>query len=175
MRENLHSTQSLPSRWKLFFLPDCQSEQWDNIFYHLSVLIIILELWSLIMCHVIIRCLYCYHIFRLSRVESELVLSEQKGKDLEILLEKERSDKEALSSSYRSELRAAGEVCSFSLFMKLAAYALSNTHVSNYGLSQFSNRKSSASITTNFLSIRHFIQHYWYYCCSSTVSRKHKK
>ena len=52
-------------------------------------------------------------IFRLSRVESELVLSEQKGKDLEILLEKERSDKEALSSSYRSELRAAGEVCSF--------------------------------------------------------------
>ena len=68
-------------------------------------------------------------IFRLSRVESELVLSEQKGKDLEILLEKERSDKEALSSGYRSELRAAGEVCSFSLFMKL-----SNTHVSNYGV-----------------------------------------
>ena len=68
-------------------------------------------------------------IFRLSRVESELVLSEQKGKDLEILLEKERSDKEALSSGYRSELRAAGEVSSFSLFMKL-----SNTHVSNYGV-----------------------------------------
>lgn len=49
-------------------------------------------------------------IFRLSRVESELVLTEQKSKDFEILLEKERSDKEALSSSYRSELRSAQEV-----------------------------------------------------------------
>lgn len=49
-------------------------------------------------------------ICRLSRVESELVLTEQKSKDFEILLEKERSDKEALSSSYRSELRSAQEV-----------------------------------------------------------------
>lgn len=54
---------------------------------------------------------YHYYILhRLSRVESELVLSEQKGKDLEILLEKERADREALSSSYRSELRTAQEV-----------------------------------------------------------------
>ncbi|XP_067929473.1 leucine-rich repeat-containing protein 45-like [Watersipora subatra] len=44
---------------------------------------------------------------KLARTESELLLVEQKAKDFEILLEKERLDKETLGSSYRAELSSA--------------------------------------------------------------------
>lgn len=49
-------------------------------------------------------------IVRLTRVESEMVLAEQKAKDFEILLGKERADKEAISASYRAKLQEAKQV-----------------------------------------------------------------
>lgn len=44
-------------------------------------------------------------------MESEKLLADQRVKDLEVLLSKEKEDKESLTSSYRNELRSAQEVC----------------------------------------------------------------
>lgn len=57
---------------------------------------------------------------KLTRVESEMVLAEQKAKDFEILLGKERADKEAISASYRAKLQEAKQLHT-SLESKLSA------------------------------------------------------
>jgi len=47
---------------------------------------------------------------RLARVESEKLLSDQRAADLEVLLDKERADREAITSSFRGELRSSQQV-----------------------------------------------------------------
>lgn len=70
-----------------------------------------------------------YRVGRLARVESEQLLAEQRARDLEILLEKERTDKEAISASYRHELRTTQDVS----VIRVLLHVLSDRVTACYG------------------------------------------